>query len=247
MVVLAAPLEPGFLGIISALPMEARPLAGHLGAGAKVCLSDRVALVLSGMGSANARSAAEELVEQGAGALASWGSAVGLETGIVAGTISLATRVLDAHGSAYGVDLGWHSRVAERIGAVAGLELGTLTEVLQVLESPAEKTRCLRGTGARTADMESGSIAGVAAAAGKPFLAIRAIADTASTRVPTSALLAMDNNGRWTPGRFARSLISRPQDVLGLLRLGREFRAARLALARVVDTIGTGLCFDAAL
>ena len=91
--------------------------------------------------------------------------------------------------------------------------------------------------------MESGTVGCVAAAAGRPFLAIRAIADTATTHVPASALLAMDERGRWTPARFAQSLLSRPWDVPSLLRLGREFRAARLALARVVATIGTELCF----
>lgn len=235
----------GFLGVITALPAEARPLTGRLQAGACVWLSDRVMLKLSGMGSANARLAALELMDRGAGGLLSWGSAVGLDPGLVPGTALLSTRVLDAHGASYPVDVDWHRRVVERIGSARCLCAGTLAEVAEVLRTPAQKARCLAATGAQAADMESGSIAGVASAAGKPFLVVRAVADTASTTVPPSALAAVEASGRWAPGPFIRMLLSRPQDVPGLLRLGREFRAARLALASVANTIGLGLCFDA--
>lgn len=200
-------------------------------------------LKLSGMGSANAASTASELLDRGACALVSWGSAVALDPELASGTTLVPAQVLAASGEIYPVDVDWHQRVVERMGSAARLCAGTLVEVPQVLRTPAQKTRWFADTGAPAADMESGAIARVASAAGIPFLAVRAVADTASTTLPPSALAALDNSGRRTPGRFSRALLSRPQDVPGLLRLGREFRAARLALARVASTIGPGLCF----
>lgn len=197
------------------------------------------------MGSANAGLAARELLDRGAGALVSWGSAVALDPELVPGTTLVSTRVLAAPGESYPVDVDWHRRVVERIGSAVRLCTGTLAEVAQVLSTPAQKAQCLADTGARAADMESGSIAGAASAAGKPFLVVRAVADRASTTLPPSALAALDASGRWAPGKFARALLSRPQDVPRLLRVGREFRAAQVALARVANTIGSGLCFEA--
>ncbi|MDQ3960203.1 MAG: purine phosphorylase, partial [Pseudomonadota bacterium] len=84
------------LGIVAALPAEARSLTGQrVPPGQAIRLGGATLLYVSGMGQARARSAADQLLGQGAQALVSWGTAGALERTLTAGTLILPTTVTD--------------------------------------------------------------------------------------------------------------------------------------------------------
>ena len=72
-----------------------------------------------------------------------------------------------------------------------------------------------------------------AARAGLPFLALRAVCDSAEMAIPKSAKIAVDGAGRLRLARLLLALIPRPLVSLDLLRVDRAFRAALTTLAEV--------------
>jgi adenosylhomocysteine nucleosidase len=110
-----------------------------------------------------------------------------------------------------------------------------------MLASCAEKKKLFSRTGAIAVDMESASIALCAKKAGVPFIAIRAITDPAEMVIPQSVQNCIDEFGRVRLSRFIREVIKHPMDLPLLVRLGRNFRAARAALARVAFQAGSNL------
>jgi adenosylhomocysteine nucleosidase len=77
-------------------------------------------------------------------------------------------------------------------------------------------------------------VAEVAAAARLPFLAVRAIVDTAADEVPRAALAALSvGTGGLRVGRLLGALALAPGELPALLRLGGRYRSARRALFAV--------------
>jgi adenosylhomocysteine nucleosidase len=90
-------------------------------------------------------------------------------------------------------------------------------------------------------DMESASIAWFAKKAGVPFLAVRAITDPAEMAIPRSVRNCVDEFGRVRLSKVIQGVIKHPMDLPLLVGLGRNFRAARAALAKVVLQTGSNL------
>ncbi|HWZ58413.1 MAG TPA: hypothetical protein VNW46_05495 [Gemmatimonadaceae bacterium] len=203
------------IGIIAALPAEARCLSG---------VEARV--VVSGVGAAAAARACATLLAGGADTLVSWGTAAGLTDAMTPGRV-----VVDASFDAAAVaDL--------LVGAVEGLAVrGTIASPATVLQTPAEKRALAAATGALVADMETAAVAAAARAAGVPWLAVRAVADAVDVGVPLSVLRAIDDRGRVRYGRLGAALLGRPGDVAALPAVARGFNAALRSL-RLVATRG---------
>ncbi|MGH8709780.1 MAG: hypothetical protein ACREVA_00405 [Burkholderiales bacterium] len=229
------------IGVIAALPLEARCLAGR-----KLAPGERVELhpgwiQLCGIGREKALNAAQSLLEAGATALLSWGTAGGLDPALSAGTLVLPQQVIGANQSVFPVDSEWRNRVQQRVAKHVATSSGILLESLSVFTHPSQKQALAKRAGAAAVDMESAAVAQVAQQAGVPFIAIRVIADQAITAIPSSALSAVDAYGRLQFLPLVASLLAHPRELPALITLGRAFRAAQKTLSTVATLAGPSL------
>jgi len=229
-------------GIIAATAAEARILTrAPISAGELIYLPEGSMVILSGMGARRAHSAARVLLEKGATALMSWGFAGGLLPRISAGSLILPEVVIAPDQSVYHVDPIWHERLCRLLETTVQFYRGILVESSAVLTGCAEKTASFHRIGAIAVDMESASVALVAKEARLPFTVIRAIVDNAEMFIPRSALNSIDEFGRVHPLRLLTCLARRPAEFTTLLRLGRNFQAARNTLHTVFSRIGSNM------
>ena len=78
--------------------------------------------------------------------------------------------------------------------------------------------------------MESAAHARVAQEHRLPFLALRAIIDTASTDIPANVLKALDSQGRINIWKLFISVYLTPADWIKIVLLGIQFYAAQRTL-----------------
>ena len=78
--------------------------------------------------------------------------------------------------------------------------------------------------------MESHVVARVAAEHDVPFAAIRVVVDPVERTIPRSALAGTRPDGTIDPLAVVQSLIRYPRDLLGLIRMSLDARAARATL-----------------
>ncbi len=170
---------------------------------------------------------AQALVEHGASALLSWGSAAGLIEGLPAGRLLLPQRVVDRQGQSW-----WPRPDRVLPGLATGLtaERGWLAEADRVLAEPGDKRALAQATGAVAADMESAAILRVAEQAGLPCAVVRVVLDTLTDTVPGVWQGAVDRQGRVRPVGVVRAL-AQPRAWAAGVRLAR----ARARASRVLE------------
>jgi adenosylhomocysteine nucleosidase len=211
------------------------------GADGLIRLDETTLLKVAGIGVKNAFAASELLIAEGAAALLSWGSAGALHPKLSAGNLILPKSVIASQKNVFHPDADWHKRLVVRLTNRLEIHSEPLAQSPSVLASPTEKFNFFNQNDAIAVDMESGSVAEMACRANLPFMAIRAIADTADMAIPASALNAIDEDGRLRPMRLLSSLARKPSDMLLLARLSRSFRAARTTLETVARLAGHDL------
>jgi len=225
------------IGIVSALPAEARALGPSAPRGAELRRLDEGALVaVSGMGRATAAAAARRLVLAGARALVSFGTAGGLDPTLICGTVLLPEEVAASDGAVSDVlptSGHWRQQLRAAMPASCLVCGGRLLTSSQPIARPAGKADAWRHTGAIAVDMESAAIAQVAAQAGLPFIALRVIVDTAADELP-AAVIAASAGGGLRVGRLIGGLLRAPADVAAVIRLSARYRIATRVLAAVV-------------
>lgn len=227
------------LGIVAALQSEAQSLTMvSTGADGLVRLDGTTLLKVAGIGAKRALVASELLIAEGATALLSWGSGGALHPKLSPGNLILPKSVIASQKDVFPTDADWHNRLVARLKNRLEIHSEPLAQSPSVLASPVEKLNFSNQNAAIAVDMESGSVAEMASRANLPFMAIRAIADTADMAIPASALNAIDEYGRLRPMRLLSSLARKPSDLVPLARLGRSFRAARTTLETVVRLAG---------
>ncbi len=223
------------LGIVTALPVERGWLGvidGRLGPAVEVC----------GAGSRRAREAAQRLLAGGATALASWGTAAGLQAALGAGTVVVPRQVIGSGGrEVFEVDHDWRGRLLDRLEGHGTVSTGPLAHAPHLLETVAAKTDLGARTGAVAADMESSAVAAVAAAAGLPFLVVRVVLDDGASPLPASVTHALDSAGRLRPAGMWRNLLAHPEEWRLLLELARSYRRARRAMLELWRRAGPDL------
>jgi adenosylhomocysteine nucleosidase len=231
------------IGVVAALPLEARCLVGR-----KLAPDERVELYpaagwiqLCGIGREKALRAAQSLLEAGATALLSWGIAGALDPALGAGTLLLPQQVIGADQSVFAVDGAWRNRLHDRVAVHVATTSGSLLESLSIITHLSQKQALAKRVGAAAVDMESAAVAQVAHQAGVPFMAIRVIADTAAAAIPSSALSAVDAYGRLQVLPLVTSLLAHPGELPALITLGRAIRAAQKTLSTVAKQAGPGL------
>jgi adenosylhomocysteine nucleosidase len=201
-------------------------------------LADQVLVVRCGIGRARASRAALDLLQAGAGALMSWGTAAGLSPELEHGDLVLARDVVSRDGHHFGADPAWHQRLWEAVASKGRCFGGGLAEADGVLVDADDKLRMHTLSGALVADMETAAVAEVAHGAGVPALFARTVSDTVAVRIPASALAALDANGDVAAMRCLARLAGQPADLPALLRLATGFRAACARLARLAALAG---------
>ncbi len=239
-----APIPSPVLGIVAALPAEARAL--HIrrpGFGGVVAPAPGVLLCVSGVGAGHAARAADRLLAAGAGALLSWGSAGALAPDLRPGSLLLPERVRGAE-EVFDVDPQWRRALRRALDRALDPLGGTLMQSAQVLaDAPAKRELGVR-YGAQAVDMESAALAAAARGAGARFLVVRAVADPAAWTLPAAVAGALDARGRVRTARVLRGVVFRPRQWAALLRLARAFAAARATLARVSALAGPRFGLD---
>jgi adenosylhomocysteine nucleosidase len=158
--------------------------------------------------------------------LVSFGIAGGLAPGLAPGTLILASAVIAVNGGRHLADETARRQLRGRLGAVEGDLLGGNAIVVGCAEKAALHAR----TAALAVDLESAVVALAAAAAGLPFLVLRAIADPAERGLPAAARIKLKPDGTPDLGRILASLLLEPRQIGALTRLADDTRRALRAL-----------------
>lgn len=222
------------VGLIVALSQESRSLTRHrIKPGQCFKLDHNRLLVVSDTGPEAARRAAVTLLKAGAKSLVSWGCAGGLHPDLQPGDLVIPGQIVQSGGVAIGTDSDWSNRLAERLAHYLSVNTGKLLETAYIISEASEKSRLFGETGAVALDMESASVARVAAELGAPFIAIRSIIDPASVTLPPSIASSFDARGHLQLANLLVKCLFRPSDILDLIQLGRHFKLAMSTLVKV--------------
>lgn len=226
------------VGIVSAFDREARMLFRQ--AGTAGALPDAALIALAGQGPERARAAGQRLLARGATALMSWGLAAGLDRALKPGSLLLPIAIIDADLREHPVNLVWHRDLCARLENRFTIHTELLAESALLLGTPAQKRALMLHSAAIAADMESAALAALARAANVPFVAVRAVSDTAVTRVPSWLGGVIDTAGRLVVAKVLARIAARPADWAAISHLAFGFCAARATLTGVARHIATG-------
>lgn len=222
-------------GILVALPREARALVPTLstlepGADRLFRLPDSL-LAVSGMGWEPALAAARRLVEAGAIALASVGTAGALDPALASGDIVLPEAVVTLEGAVRAAHLPWCRALVAALPRGEAHAGRLLTSRLPV-GLRLDKIIARRETACVAVDMESAAVAEVAAEHRLPFVAVRVIVDIAGEDLPR-AVLAASGAGTVSTARVLAGIARAPWELAALARLAGRFRTACGVLAEI--------------
>ena len=218
------------IGVITGSRAEARCLRG-LG----------VAVACSGARPAQARAETARLIARGAEGLVSFGLAGGLAPPAASGDLVLADAVVLPEGARITTDSAWRHHLLVALRAAGRPHLAAVAGSDRLLTTVAAKRALFEATGALAVDMESHVVATAAAAAGRPFVVIRAIADRHDQALPGAAAVALGPSGEVRLRALTRALLERPGDLPALLRLAGQSGRALAVLRRVVPLAGAAL------
>jgi len=203
---------------------------------ARIAASLGVPVICGGDGK-NLPSSLARAMAAGCGGLISFGVAGGLSPYLRPGQCVVGSAILDGEESRP-TDARWAQRLLRMIpGAVHGPILG----VGEPIANAAEKRSLHDETGAVAVDMESHVVARAAAQHGVPVAAIRVVVDPVERTIPRSALAGARPDGTIDPLAVMRSLIRNPRDLIGLVRMALDTRAARATLVHGGSLLGPGL------
>ena len=178
---------------------------------------------------------AESLLRDGAEALISFGIAGALAPSLAPGDLLVPRAVIDDRGARFAVDDTWRTQIVDALrGAGLPVERRDLLGTSEVAASPARKAGFHRVTGAVAVDLESHLVAAVAARAGKPFLVLRAVSDSAAQALPDAAVHGLAPSGKPALGRVLLSVARDPRQIPALIRLASDTR-------RALDALGSAL------
>jgi adenosylhomocysteine nucleosidase len=214
--------------------MKAAAVTG-LEAEARVARRAGLAARASGGVAAQTTAIAEALLRDGAEALVSLGIAGALAPTLRPGDLLLPRAVIDESGARYIVDAAWHAQVVQALrGAGMAVEEGDLLGAAATAASPARKSALFQATRAVAVDLESHLVAGAAHRAGKSFLVLRAVADSAAQALPQAAMNGLAPSGKPALGRVLLSVARDPMQIPALIRLAGDTR-------RALDALGSAL------
>jgi adenosylhomocysteine nucleosidase len=209
-----------------------------LAAEAKVARRGGLIAQPSGGVAAQTTAIAESLLRDGAEALISFGIAGALAPSLAPGDLLVPRAVIDDRGVRFAVDDTWRTQIVDALrGAGLQAEGRDLLGTSEAAASPARKAEFHRVTGAVAVDLESHLVAAVAARAGKPFLVLRAVSDSAVQVLPDAAVHGLAPSGKPALGRVLLSVARDPRQIPALIRLASDTRCALDALGSALRVI----------
>ncbi len=226
------------IGIIIALPEELSTLTTQkLARGQSLFIKDDLVIIYSGTGRDNAIKAAKILISKGAKGLISWGCAGALAPNLASGTLLFPEKIMTATGDNLSVSENWLTHVKKNLPIIH--RSVTLIESLHLIESPEVKQQLHEKTQAVAVDMESAAIVQAAQTAGLYCLVIRTISDSAHLRLPSIISKSMNTDGEVDQSKLLRLLLTHPQQLLALIKVGFHFQAAKNKLKAVSQHLDT--------
>ncbi len=175
-------------------------------------------------------------MERGCRGIVSFGIAGGLTEHLEPGACIVARSIVTPN-DRFESHLEWASHLLQNIpGSIHADIAGAHAPVC----TPADKAALGRATNAVAVDMESLLCATVAKARSLPFTAIRVVADPSHRALPPAAQINLLPGGKPDMPAVMRSLMSRPQQIRALVRVGLDTRTARAALVRARRMLGPG-------
>jgi nucleoside phosphorylase len=220
-------------GLVVALPAEAHSLGMH-GMHPGDCTRWRDGwIAVSGIGPHNAMRAAERLLACGVGRLANWGVAGALDATLAAGDVLIANRIRYTHDDpGFATDTDASDRLAAALSVGLRVRRGALWSASQPVATPSEKRALAERSGALAVDMEAAPVAAVAQRAKLPFVAVKAICDTAGRAVPAGIVRALEGADEgWSLRMVAAIVFGGPGTWRAARALSRDYRRARRSLA----------------
>ena len=232
-------------GIVVALPEELTTLTSKtVEKGCCIWISDNLLAAYSGAGVANALSASELLVAKGAKQLISWGCSAALSPSLRQGDLILADKLLDSDHMIMDVNADWHNYSKNLLSQSLIVHTGNLVESKSIVSSSKDKNQLYSKTGAIALDMESIAIAKVARQNALPFLAIRVIVDPANMNLPNAISYSLNEQGDIVMSKLLLFLALHPFELIGLIKLGLHFKAAKNTLKLIAKQLDRLVCFD---
>jgi adenosylhomocysteine nucleosidase len=201
----------------------------------------RISIGISGARPDRAEAEVRRLVDEGCRVLLSWGVAGGLDPALDPGDLVIPAKVVAEDGANWVVSPEFRANLPAGIPSpLRGEGQGGGAHLLgidRMVLSAAEKSALFEQTGAIAVDMESQRVARVAAEAGLPAIAIRAIGDPAGRAVPRLVTHAIGEDGRPRIRPVIVGLLQRPGDIGALLQVKRGTDFALRALSGVADRV----------
>ncbi len=220
------------IGISVALPQELRSLTKkRIPYGSCLALNEHLFVVLSGMGEKAASDGGLVLVEKGADALISWGSAAALHPQLRPGSFIIPEKILTEDGGVFFADANLRNRILQLIDPGSKVFSEPLYGSPSLLSSPNEKKALFQKTGAIAADMESTGLAKIAADFRLPFVALRAISDSAQMHLPTAIANSFNSQGELGLLKLTIQLILHPAEWRAVFQLANGFKKASNSLS----------------
>lgn len=217
------------LGIVTGLASEAVVATALIGDDA--CPAR---VLCAGASSRRAAVQARQLVDLGVEALLSFGLAGALDPALGSGDVVIARQVRSDAGDLYPCDAGWQEALhAALVETRTPCRRGAILGSARLWRRPADKRSLFAATGCLAVDMESGAVAAIAAGAGLPFLAVRAVADRAEDALPPLVEHAVKPDGMPAVGRTLAAMLKSPAQIPATLRLARRSERALASLRRL--------------
>jgi adenosylhomocysteine nucleosidase len=196
----------------------------------------RVVLAATGEGPKNAaRGAATLCSTHRPAAFLGVGVAGAITEDLSDGEILVSRGVRDDEGDAPPPD----ARLLSRALAILGAREGTLRTISTLASTPEAKESLAAGLpeGPAAVDMESASWARAAAAAGVPYLVVRAISDEVEEGVPAYLSDCLDKDGGLRRSALVLGAVTHPWRIPGLLRMRSRVRDCGQRLAAFVERL----------
>ena len=199
-------------------------------------IADKIPNVIVGCTGARPERAAllvQQLVEQGASRLISFGLCGGVSPDLVAGDLLLGSSVMTAK-EAWETDTSWNDLLIERMDE--GLCVPVWGSDL-IAAKAEDKDMIFRRTGCYAVDMESHIVARAAQEHGLLFNIVRAVSDPFDMTLPEAARVPLREDGTVDFKAVWQSVKAQPRQIPDLIRLGLSTAKAMRTLKRVVDVI----------
>lgn len=182
----------------------------------------------------------KQRISNGCRGIVSFGVAGALNPDLNPGDLVLANQIIGPEGETVSVDDCWLKLLEHRLSRSTVPHTHRTAPLFgspKIVTSASEKGEIFRITGADAVDMESYPLAQLCRDSATRFVAIRAIADTATHTLPTAAQHAIGDSGQILISRVLWELVKHPLQLPQLLALSKPYGKA-LSTLRGVATLG---------